>query len=102
MRPDLLKIDRSLVVRAGSGVEGGVAFLAAARSVAESLHCEVVAEGVETVAERDVVLATGITLAQGFLLGRPAPLDQLAATVTPRMAVEAATNQVEGQAGPPT
>ena len=81
MRPDLLKIDRSLVVRAGGGEEGGVAFLTAARSVAESLHCPVIAEGVETTAERDVVLATGITLAQGYLFGRPVPLDQLAAHI---------------------
>ena len=80
LRPDLLKIDRSLVARAGGGKEGGVAFLAAARSVAESLHCPVIAEGIETADERDVVLATGITLAQGYLLGRPVPLDQLAAT----------------------
>ena len=81
MRPDLLKIDRSLVARAGSGEEGGVAFLAAARSVADSLHGPVIAEGVETDAERDVVVATGITLAQGHLLGRPVPLEQLAAVV---------------------
>ena len=80
MRPDLLKIDRALVARAGSGEEGGVAFLAAARSVAESLHCPVIAEGVQTAAERDVVVATGIALAQGHLLGRPVPLDQFAAT----------------------
>jgi diguanylate cyclase (GGDEF)-like protein len=78
MRPDLLKIDRALVARAGSGEEGGAAFLAAARSVAESLHCPVIAEGVETAAERAVVVATGITLAQGHLLGPPVPLDQLA------------------------
>jgi EAL domain-containing protein (putative c-di-GMP-specific phosphodiesterase class I) len=81
MRPDLLKLDRSLVSRAGSGVDGGVAFLAAARSVATSLQCEVVAEGVETPAERDAVLATGIALAQGHLLGRPVALEQLPAAV---------------------
>ncbi|HSO03497.1 MAG TPA: EAL domain-containing protein [Candidatus Limnocylindrales bacterium] len=78
MRPDLLKIDRALVARAGTGEEGGIAFLTAARSVAESLHCPVIAEGVQTAAERDAVLATGIALAQGHLLGRPVPLDQLA------------------------
>jgi diguanylate cyclase (GGDEF)-like protein len=82
MRPDILKLDRSLVSRAGRGVEGGVAFLVAARSVAESLRCEVIAEGVETTEEREVVLATGITLAQGYLLGKPAPLAQLPAAVT--------------------
>jgi diguanylate cyclase (GGDEF)-like protein len=81
MRPDILKLDRSLVSRAGSGVEGGVAFLVAARSVAESLRCEVIAEGVQTAEERGVVLASGITLAQGYLLGRPAPLAQLPAAV---------------------
>jgi diguanylate cyclase (GGDEF)-like protein len=84
MRPDILKIDRALVARAGSGEEGGVAFLAAARSVAESLHCPVIAEGVQTAAEREVVVATGITLAQGYLLGRPVPLDQLAPTIAAR------------------
>ncbi len=89
MRPDLLKIDRALVARAGSGEEGGVAFLTAARSVAESLHCPVIAEGVQTAAERDAVVATGIALAQGHLLGRPVPLDQLAdssASPSPRTA----------------
>lgn len=86
MRPDLLKIDRSLVARAGSGEEGGVAFLSAARSVAESLHCPVVAEGVETAAERDVVTATGITLAQGFLLGAPVSLSELAESMSTRAA----------------
>ncbi len=77
MRPDLLKVDRSLVARAGSGADGGMAFLAAASSVAESLKCQVVAEGLETPAERDAVLATGIALAQGYLLGRPVALEKL-------------------------
>jgi diguanylate cyclase (GGDEF)-like protein len=84
LRPDLLKIDRSLVARAGSGDEGGGAFLAAARSVAESLHCPVIAEGVQTAAERDVVVASGITLAQGYLLGRPVPRHEFATTVATR------------------
>ncbi|MGB7980540.1 MAG: EAL domain-containing protein [Candidatus Nanopelagicales bacterium] len=77
MRPELLKVDRSLVVRAGTGAEGGMAFLAAARSVAQSLQSQVIAEGLETPAERDAVLATGITLAQGYLLGRPVALELL-------------------------
>jgi EAL domain-containing protein (putative c-di-GMP-specific phosphodiesterase class I) len=32
-----------------------------------------IAEGVETVAERDELLRLGIPLAQGFLFGRPEP-----------------------------
>jgi diguanylate cyclase (GGDEF)-like protein len=83
LRPDVLKIDRSLVSRAGGGDEGAQAFLTAARSVAASLNCPVIAEGVQTAAERDVVLASGITLAQGYLLGRPVTPDQLATTFTP-------------------
>jgi EAL domain-containing protein (putative c-di-GMP-specific phosphodiesterase class I) len=77
IRPDLLKVDRSLVSRAGSGLAGGQAFLAAARNVADSLQCQIVAEGIETLAERDSVLATGITWGQGYLLGMPVPLEQL-------------------------
>lgn len=82
LRPDFLKIDRSLVARAGSGVDGGVAFLAAARSVAESLRCQVVAEGVQTAAERDTARELGITLGQGFLLSAPVPAAALPGVIT--------------------
>jgi EAL domain-containing protein (putative c-di-GMP-specific phosphodiesterase class I) len=34
---------------------------------------QVVAEGVETAAQRDTLLAMGCGLGQGYLLGRPAP-----------------------------
>ena len=85
LHPDLLKIDRSLVARAGSGVDGGVAFLTAARIVAESLRCDVVAEGVETEAEREIVMALDIRLAQGFLLGEPVRLHELAGVVARSM-----------------
>lgn len=77
LRPDMLKVDRSLVVRAGSGLEGGMAFLSAARSVAESLGCRIVAEGVETESERAAVEQLGIRLAQGNLLGEPVSLPRL-------------------------
>lgn len=71
--PDLLKVDRSLVARAGSGLEGGAAFLSAAVSVAESLGCLLVAEGLETESERSVCAALGIEWGQGYLLGGPQP-----------------------------
>ena len=35
----------------------------------------VVAEGIETVGERDTVVALGCDLIQGFLLGRPVEAD---------------------------
>ncbi|MFM2438316.1 MAG: hypothetical protein RLZ55_1135, partial [Actinomycetota bacterium] len=53
LRPSIVKIDRSLVVRAGSGTDGdGVAMLQAAAGFARSLDCEVIAEGVETRSEQ--------------------------------------------------
>jgi diguanylate cyclase (GGDEF)-like protein len=77
--PTLIKIDRSLVARAGDRNEGGVAFLAAATAVAASLRCEVVAEGIETEAEADIAALLGIEHGQGHLFGRPAPLANLLA-----------------------
>jgi diguanylate cyclase (GGDEF)-like protein len=76
LRPSLIKIDRSLVRRAGSEKDGGVAFLTAATSVAASLGCAVVAEGVETQAEAEVVQLLGIEYVQGFRYQRPGPIEQ--------------------------
>ncbi len=76
LRPSLIKIDRSLVRRAGNEKEGGVAFLTAATSVAASLNCDVVAEGVETPEEAEVVQLLGITYVQGFRYGQPGPIEQ--------------------------
>lgn len=74
LRPSLLKVDRSLVSRAGSENDGGVAFLAAATSVAASLNCDVIAEGVETQAEAQVVELLGVKYVQGFHYAEPAPI----------------------------
>lgn len=82
LRPSLLKVDRALVRRAGSEVDGGIAFLTAATSVAASLNCDVVAEGVETAAEAQVVTLMGVRYVQGFRYARPAPIETwLEATV---------------------
>lgn len=76
LQPALLKIDRALVRRAGSEIEGGVAFLTAATSVAASLNCDVVAEGVQTHSEAQVVRLLGVRYVQGFRYARPGPLSQ--------------------------
>jgi len=76
LQPSLLKIDRALVRRAGSEIEGGVAFLTAATSVAASLNCDVVAEGVQTQAEAQVVKLLGVRYVQGFRYARPAPIGE--------------------------
>lgn len=72
LSPDVLKLDISLV----RGVEvdpARRALVAAFVGFAQQLGVSLVAEGVETAAQRDALLELGVRLAQGFLLGRPAP-----------------------------
>ena len=71
-----LKIDRSFV----SGLACGSAnfpVVQAILSLAGSLQLSVVAEGVETEAERQVLLELGCTLGQGYLFARPSPAAHL-------------------------
>lgn len=73
-RPDWIKLDRNLihkldkdpwrqaVVKQLAGLQG-------------EITVNLIAEGVETAAELDALVRLGVRFAQGFLLGRPAPLD---------------------------
>ena len=45
--------------------------------MAHGLNLIVVAEGVETDAQREFLEVAGCDIAQGFLLGRPVPIDEL-------------------------
>ena len=68
-----MKLDRSLIL----GIDGDPAkqaLVAWMRQFARSTRCRLIAEGVETDAERATLLRLGIRLAQGCLLGRPGPL----------------------------
>ena len=47
-------------------------------NLAADLGLDVIAEGVETEAQREVLLTMGCTLAQGWLFGRAVPAKQLA------------------------
>lgn len=74
LQPDLLKVDRSLIV--GLGVDPGAEPLCrAAIDMAHALGIEVVCEGVETDLELDVVKRIGTDLVQGYAVARPAPLE---------------------------
>ncbi len=73
---DQLKIDQSFV-RDLLDDETSAAIVASIIALAESLELEVVAEGVETEAQRDWLLAHGCTRYQGYLFGRPGPLAEL-------------------------
>ena len=47
--------------------------------MARALDYEVVAEGVETEAQRDELIGSGCDLLQGYLLGKPMPVDEFQA-----------------------
>jgi EAL domain-containing protein (putative c-di-GMP-specific phosphodiesterase class I) len=66
-----LKIDRSFVHDLDK--PAGLAVAAAVVNLATGLGLEVVAEGIETPAQRKALLALGCRLGQGFLLARPMP-----------------------------
>jgi len=69
-----LKIDRSFVADLdGNARTESVAVVRAIVALADSLGIEIIAEGVETPAQRERLLALGCTYAQGFLFGRPQP-----------------------------
>ncbi len=70
---DVLKIDRSFVMDLPASV-GSIAIVDAIVTLAHGLGLEVVAEGVETVEQRDFLGARGCDEGQGYLFGRPMPL----------------------------
>jgi diguanylate cyclase (GGDEF)-like protein/PAS domain S-box-containing protein len=72
----LLKIDRSFLGDVPERPEA-TAVVTAILELAGALGMETVAEGVETPAQREFLVARGCTLAQGFLLGRPGPARDL-------------------------
>ena len=73
LRPAFVKLDRSLVVDIDVD-PAKQALVAGMCQFARSTHCRLIAEGVETEAERATLQTLGIRLAQGFLLGRPRTL----------------------------
>lgn len=70
---DIIKIDRAYVTNATENRIDAM-IIEAVCKIALSLPVEVVAEGVETEAQRDLLTRAGCTGLQGYLLGRPAPL----------------------------
>jgi len=69
-----LKIDRSFVIDLDfEGGSGANTVVTAILALSFALGIDVIAEGIETQAQRDVLHAMGCEYGQGFLLGRPAP-----------------------------
>jgi diguanylate cyclase (GGDEF)-like protein/PAS domain S-box-containing protein len=81
---DYLKIDRSFVQNLGFDADNQ-ALCEAMVVLAHKLGLQVIAEGVETVEQRDFLTAVGCDYAQGFLYAQPVPAGQFEALVWPRV-----------------
>jgi EAL domain-containing protein (putative c-di-GMP-specific phosphodiesterase class I) len=81
LRPQFVKVDIGLV----HGVNADLtrqALIVALLHFAGATDCQVVAEGIETEAERGVLEKLDIPYGQGYLFGRPAPADTWVAEPT--------------------
>ncbi len=86
-----LKVDASYVAAIGRDPTGA-ALAATVVGLGKALDLTVVAEGVETAEQRDVVTELGVDVLQGFLLARPAPPDHVT-----RMVSAGACGTVQGR-----
>jgi diguanylate cyclase (GGDEF)-like protein len=76
LRPQKLKVDRSFVRDLPDDKDDAV-LVRAVLGLARALEIEVVAEGVETEAQRDFLLGESCVLQQGYLYAKPMPAEQL-------------------------
>ena len=82
LRPRFLKIDISLVRHVDRDVTRQ-AMIAGLRHFAGRAGCDVIAEGIEQRAELEMLRELGVTLGQGYLLGRPSAVGVTADGFTP-------------------
>ena len=81
---DTLKIDRSFVhLLPGSSEDAAIA--AAVIALGRSMHINVVAEGVETQSQAELLRDLGCHEMQGYLLGRPMPAGEFVEWLQPRL-----------------
>jgi EAL domain-containing protein (putative c-di-GMP-specific phosphodiesterase class I) len=69
-----IKLDRSIVISASPFAR---CFIHSITTQAAAARQYIVAEGIETQAQRDTMLASGVTHGQGFLFSRPLPAGNL-------------------------
>jgi EAL domain-containing protein (putative c-di-GMP-specific phosphodiesterase class I) len=95
---DQLKIDRSFVRDVLTNPSDAI-IASAMVSLGQSLRLAVIAEGVETEEQRQFLSHHGCHAYQGFLFGRPGPVEDLSLIATPHSAVE---RQIFGSRFPAT
>ncbi len=74
LQPDFVELDIQLV-RGINQDAARQALVVGLRHFARSVGCRLIAEGIETDAELETLRSLGVELGQGYLLGRPAPVD---------------------------
>ena len=79
---DKIKIDKAFVLDLEDN-QHSMAIVRAVIDLGHSLDIPVLAEGVETVAQHAMLLERGCDEVQGYLVGRPMPIDNYAALVGP-------------------
>lgn len=72
LQPEYVKIDKHFIQNVDQDSVKRE-FVRSIITIANSLQCDIIAEGIETQSELDQLLELGITKGQGFLLGRPTP-----------------------------
>jgi EAL domain-containing protein (putative c-di-GMP-specific phosphodiesterase class I) len=75
LSPTHVKLDRGLVSRIHTD-PARQALVAGLVHFAERVDLRLIAEGVETMPERDTLLRLGVRIGQGFLFGQPKPADR--------------------------
>jgi PAS domain S-box-containing protein/diguanylate cyclase (GGDEF)-like protein len=75
LRIDGLKLDRSFTSSIASGDDHSIRIAQGLVGLAAGLGLITVAEGVETTAQAEILAAQGWQLGQGWLYGKPSPLD---------------------------
>ena len=90
---DRIKIDRTFISNLGR-TERSLAIVRAVIGLAHGLGVPVLAEGVETAAQLAAVINEGCDEVQGYLIGRPRPIEAYGAIVTGSAADERARQSV--------
>jgi EAL domain-containing protein (putative c-di-GMP-specific phosphodiesterase class I) len=87
---DRIKIDRTFIRTLGRG-EGSFAIVRSVIGLAHGLALPVVAEGVETPEQLAMLVQEGCDEVQGYLIGRPGPIERYTDMVGQQVRVAAAS-----------
>jgi EAL domain-containing protein (putative c-di-GMP-specific phosphodiesterase class I) len=73
LKPDVIKLDAQLTINLEHDATKR-ALVKALATFAGEIRCDLVAEGIETPDQKDILMQLGVRNGQGYLLGRPSPL----------------------------